>query len=483
MGSTSRRTFLGLVGAGTAAAALAACGDGRERSAPTVTRSGSRSPASVLVVGAGLAGLTAATVLADEGLDVQVLEARPRVGGRTWTVAEPFDDDQHSDAGGEFVDGGHTRLRKLVDDLGLELEDTGSDDDTDELIVYDGETLTPTEFDERSGGSAAEGVEAYEDAVASLVSEIDPDNPVGSADAEEFDATSVGTALDELDLSPEARFVVDHLVVGEYMVDPYDLSLLFFLQVNAAVWDEDEEEAWRIRGGAQQVADGLAARLERVQTGTPVLRIDDRGDRVVVHTADDTSEADHLVVATPLAPLRSVEFDAGLPDPLRAAIAECGYGIGGKTMLQYDRRYWSDAGWGGSATTDLDIGLLYESTVGQRGRAGILNTYTAGPAGLVAGGLDPETRQRSARDEIESITKATAGAGGSASVMWQNEPFSGGTYVAYRPGQVIPFWDAVRTPVRRVHFAGEHTDVLNTYMEGAIRSGYRVADEILADID
>jgi len=450
--------------------------------APTTGAASSR-PSSggadpVVVVGAGLAGLTAATRLASEGVEVRVLEARQRVGGRTWSVREPFVEDQYSNAGGEFVNGGHTHLRMLVDDLGIELDDSSATADTPRLVRRGDETVAFDEYLTRTPG-ALEGMASFWAAVGELIGNIDVEDPTRSEHAAALDDRSVGAELDRLDLSPGSRFLVDHLVLDEYMVDPYDLSWLYFLQVSATNGEETAPEAWRIRGGSQQITELLAARLERVETGRPVRRIDDQGDRVVLHTDDGTVGASQVILATPLAPLRSVEFDTPLPTSLAAAIAELGYGLGGKTMLQYDRRWWREQGWSGDAATDLDIGSLYEATVGQAGRGGILNTYTAGPAGGAAGNRSAAARIEGAQRDLAAFSTPSGDLVGSASVMWHNEQFSGGTYVAFSPGQVRRFWNAVRAPVGNLHLAGEHTDTRSGYMEGAIRSGERSADEVL----
>jgi monoamine oxidase len=148
-------------------------------------------------------------------------------------------------------------------------------------------------------------------------------------------------------------------------------------------------------------------------------------------------------------------------------------------MLQYASRWWQAEGASGGVYTDLPISATYETTEAQAGTEGILACYTGGAAGLQLGTLDLPARVAAATNQIAQI------AGGSAStvvryggVMWQNEPYSGGTYTAYRPGQVLRYWDVLRQPVGRIWLAGEHTDVFTAYMEGACRSGVRVANAI-----
>ena len=476
MPQLTRRHFLAAMGAN--AVALGACSDG-PRSSPAPASSsttGSGQPDPVVVVGAGLAGLSAASRLTAEGVGVRVLEASGRVGGRTWTLS--FAGGQVANAGGEFVNGEHVRLRELVEELGLDLIDSWEEAETPLLLHRDGDTMELVEYFVRTPG-ALEGMPTFRGAVDALVGDIDIDDPTRSEDAGALDDQSVGEVLDGLDLSPGARFLVDQNVLAEYMVDPYRLSWLYYLQVSATNWEELEPEAWRIRGGSQRVSEGLAERVERLELGRRVRRLDDRGDRVVLHAVGGTIAARKVIVATPLGPLRSVHFDERLPDDLAAAVAECGYGVGGKILLQYAGRWWRDGGWTGEATTDLDIGALYEATVGQDGAAGILSTYTAGPAGVAAARLDADARIAAAARDIAELTEPEGAVIGSASVLWHRDPLAGGSYVAFGPGQVGRFWNAVRAPVGNVHWAGEHTDTRSGYMEGAIRSGYRAAEEVL----
>ncbi|MCC5951881.1 MAG: FAD-dependent oxidoreductase [Acidimicrobiia bacterium] len=486
---TSRRAFLGAGSVGVAAAALgllAGCGTGTDRQ---VSGSPPARGRRVVVVGAGLAGLVAAQRMAAGGMDVTVLEARERVGGRTWTLRDGFGEEevdpadaQHADAGGEFVDADHVRLQSLVGEMGLALDPVG--DRGEDLVVRRGVALSSARFAAEHDMDAAAMAVAH--TVLPMLRDIDPADAPASEHAARYDATSVGEFLTGLDISEPARWMVARTLIDEFTVPLEDLSLLAFLQVAALNWelDDDEREGWRIRGGSQQICERLARGLDRVETGAALRRVEQRGDVVVAHTEQAAYTADHLVLATPLPPLRTVSFDEPPPDRVRQAIAELGYGVGGKTMLRYPHRFWRDADWSGSAVTDLGIGSLYEAHDAQPGTGGILSTYTAGEAGVAAAAIDAADRMAAAGADIAELA-ALAGIdrspapSGARSVMWQTEAASGGTYTAYRPGQVTALWRALRQPFGRVHLAGEHTDTYTGYMEGAVRSGERVAERIL----
>ena len=133
----------------------------------------------------------------------------------------------------------------------------------------------------------------------------------------------------------------------------------------------------------------------RGRVGGPPRRLQalGRGDGVVrVQVGGDSVDADHCVVAAPLPPLRAVDFVPALPTALAEAIASLQYGIGTKTLVQYDSRVWRDQGFDGDTFTDLPISTTWEATDGQPGRAGVLLVYTMGKPGAAFTSLPDASR-------------------------------------------------------------------------------------------
>jgi monoamine oxidase len=200
---------------------------------------------------------------------------------------------------------------------------------------------------------------------------------------------------------------------------------------------------------------------------------------VVVTTAAGRYAAAHVVLACPFPPLRRVRFEPALPPVLAAAVAELGYGTITKTALQFDERCWGDGSW---TTTDGPVQRVYEPTVAQPGAAGILLAYIGGDGARALPADEAERAERVAAGVAE-LQPCTAGRPSRRrSVAWHQEPYAGGAYAVYGPGQVTRFWRPLRRPHGPLWLAGEHVATLTGYLEGAARSGAAVAGDILRSL-
>ena len=436
----------------------------------------------VVVVGAGLAGLTAAYELGLAGFDVTVLEARDRIGGRVYTVRDPFQIGQHAEAGGEYVDVVHRRVRAFCRRFGLPLQNATRGFAGLEDVAYVNRRR------ERLGqfrtARAQRDVNRFYRLIYELGRGLDPGDPAGTKP--KLDKTSVGWAIDRIDPSERGRFLLAGFVRDDYAAQPEDLSLLTYAtgeKVYESVPDRGIEK-WRIKGGNSQLPQAFADRLgEGVRLSSPVEAIEQSDTGVEVHAAGETFAGEFCVIAAPLPALRNVDLGAAsLSRRQHGAIANVTYGRATKTLLQYRRRYWRDEGFSGDIYSDRPLGATWEATNGQPGRPGVLIAYAAGDNSRY---FEPKTtpeRARAARDWIREVFPGSArGVIERASVSWPVEPYSGGAWMAMRPGQVVPYWNALREPAGRIHLAGEHTDDLYPgYMEGAVRSGLRAARKVQA---
>jgi len=442
---------------------------------PAGASASDRNRQTAIVVGAGLAGLTAAHELERRGVSVTVIEARDRIGGRVHTVRSPFAGGQHAEAGGEYVDRVHTELRRYCRRFGVPLEDVRRGFGGLVGLVYrDGERKRSGHFiDDR----ARRDIRRYYERVYRLTRHLDVADPVGSAGA--LDRHSVAEVLDDIAPSPHGRFLLNAFIRDDYAARPEHLSLLYVGHQERLYEPVPDRyiEIFRVRGGNQRLAQAFARRLRRqVVTGSPVTALAHGPHGVQVTAGGKSREADWCVLAAPLPALRGVAFTPALPAALAGAIQNFTYGRITKNLVQYERRDWRRQGFDGDVYSDLPLGSTWEATDQQRGRRGVLIDYAAGERSTYFEKLPEKDRIAYATARLDRIFPGSAAhARGHFSVAWALEQYTGGCWVAPRPGEMKPYWNALRKPVGRLVLAGEHTAVFSGYMEGAIRSGQRAA--------
>lgn len=422
--------------------------------------------ADVVIVGAGLAGLQCATLLVRAGRDVVVLEARDRVGGRV--QSHTFPNGQWCERGAEFVDAGHREVMALVERFGLSLCPVPSGRDDDARLLDVGGRSVPFSLHHSLGPDLAR----WNEALGALADHIDVGDPLGSSGAAELDRLPLSALFEGLGLGLMARVVIGRDIRTEYMLGPDEVSQLM------AAWTTalhrvsgDGFEGWRIVGGNDQLAHRLADGLgDRVRLGAPAATVVP-GDGEVVLASGERFEAEHLVVTVPLPVLSRLWAD------VPAELSSVSYGIGGKVSVQVRRRIWLDEGRDGSVRTERAWGELWETTDGQPGDTGVLTALLSSHDGAAMLSL-PETPDRIVA-EMDRIYPGLAGlAGERVATDWTNDPRSLGAYACFGMGQALAAWPMLRRRHGRMWLAGEHTDEWAGYMEGALRSGNRVASAI-----
>ena len=436
----------------------------------------------VVVVGAGLAGLTASHRLATAGAHVTLVEAGSRLGGRARTVRDPFTADQYAESGAEWVDTDHHRMLALLGRHGIALLGEGQRWTFVRRLFHRNGVLLGPEQVRTIEPTLDTDLERFDDACAGLADGIaDPAMPHLHPDAQAIDRRSVADLVDELDLGPLARSFTSFAAQGEFADEPLNVSLLFVAQQRAHMRASRGGEvvmAHRVDGGLSRlvagVADDVAASGVEVSTREPLVEVRWTADSVEVVTAVRTIRADRVVLACALGPMRRVRFDPPLPAPLAGAIEHLGYGTVTKTAIQYSRRAWRR----GYANTMLPIQRVYEPTVDQPGEPGVLMAYTGGDSGRTMA-ADPEpARLLAVAAQFEAMYATGDAPLGGFSRAWSAEPRYGGSYAVYRPGQVVTFWPVLREACGPIHLAGEHVAACTGYLEGAVESGERVAATI-----
>ncbi len=401
----------------------------------------------VIVVGAGLAGLSLATALTAAGRDVVVVEARSRVGGRVFS--HRFGNGQWCERGAEFVDASHERVLALADRLGLDLLDRAPAGDAAHELLDVAGRVSPL--------SAHPDVLAAWHEFESAVAAIGPD-----------DDAPVSAMVAAQPAGVYASTYVGRAIRTEWMLPPSELSQ----QAIAVQRPVDGRERYRVRGGNDQLASRLAAPLGDVVRLTAAVRSLD-ADAGRVDLVDGTALRGDVVIATvPLPVLGRMWADAP------AELTAIGYGVGGKVSIQFDRRLWRDYGRSGSVHSDRAWGQLWETTDVQPGDTGVLTALLSSHDGAAL--LTFTDLRRRLIAEIDRIFPGTRGLAGDAVLTdWTNDPYSLGCYVAASPGQLAAAGDLLQRPHGKLWLAGEHTERASGFMESALASAARVAGALL----
>jgi monoamine oxidase len=484
----SRRAVLGagaLAVAAAAAAPAARAAGGQDPRAHTEDRPDEGARRRVVVVGAGLAGLTTALDLEAAGWDVVVLEARDRVGGRVHTLYSPFTQGLHAESGGESIDDGHKAIQAMLARFGLHTEERPPTKPYDSTVYYRKTREPLAAFLTRSNGKALTDYLRCTDAMSALANGVDPDHPERAPHAERLDATSFEQFVRSLHLAPEADFLVRLQNRGEYNAELRDISLLFVAQQEAASpptvdpFGLTGTETMRVAGGNSLLPAAMADALgSRIRLRSPVRRIDHDAAGVRVHTPRGHVDAAWCVVAAPLMPMRRVRFSPALPQSVARVIDGLDLGHAAKVIREYAAPFWRAEGSSGFTLTDLEFAIAWSSTDSRYDAVpGLLTQFITGDAAAVAARLAPASRVRHFGRQLDTVYPEgkPLKAANHATMAWADERYTGGGYAVFRPGQMAPFWPVLRNGYGRLRFAGEHTESLAGYMESAVRSGHRVA--------
>ena len=446
----------------------------------------------VVVVGAGLAGLSAAESLSDRGVDVTLIDASDRFGGRVRTVRDCFTDDNHAESGAEWVDSVHWRMRDLMQRFGVEFVGEGTRWTTiRRWLHWESRLYTAEQLDDLDP-TITKMVDHYEAFVNEPAADmLDPADPMSHPRATELDALALADAINECGLVGPAELLVRRNSQGEFADEPANVSLLFVAQQRAQerrlleLSGDDEVLAYRVGGGLSSITDRWGAHLAAranvsVRLSHRLLSVEQDGSSVRVRMGTRhgviESTADHLVLATSLVPLRSVDFRTSLPVELSDAVHGLSYGAVTKTAVQFARRTWAP----GYGTTDSVAQRVYDCSLEQPGEAGILMAYCGGDGGRRLAAFGERDRTDAIVADIRRLHAIEVDVVGSFSRAWSADDLFGGAYATYAPGQMTDYWNVLRQPWGRVHLAGEHVATCTGYMEGAVESGRTVADRIVA---
>lgn len=402
-----------------------------------------------LVVGAGLAGLSAARFLADRGIEVTVLEARDRVGGRVWSGR--LENDEIVELGAEWIMEGDDAIFELGSRFDLDLVETG------------------TEYKRREAWGDLDVPMTAQDAFLAAANQVRDAIPESRAAG-----MSLGDLIDEVPGDDDARRVLRLRLAGTCAADLHGVALR--VTDGERAFSPGGGRYFRIGSGNRSMATAMAASLGDVRLGQAVELVEHAAEGVTVRTDAVQERADAAIVAVPAPVAARMRFSPTLPSDLATALAELPMGVASKLAVATRER----PGLRSRQSTDLSMWCWVAD--GEDGAPRRCVTSFAG---------SPEAQERLFADDdpapwmdaLRRMNPDLSFDGAPLVHAWGRDPLAGGSYSAWDNRS----WDRMRQGVftrmvGRVAFAGEHTAGPEHYatMNGALLSGRRAAEQVVA---
>lgn len=449
-----------------------------------------RHDADAVVIGAGFAGIAAARRLIAAGMRVVVLEARDRVGGRVCTETVSIDGREVPvDLGGQWLGPTQTRAVELAKELGIAtfVQHQGGRNVLDldgRRRLFRGTVPSVNPLALASIGWAWWRLDQ-------LAKQVPLEAPWTAPRAAEWDGTTLEAFLRSHAPSATARKLLKYAMETVFAADPADLSLLhalFYIRsgggLDALLSSDGGAQQDRVVGGMQRFAEALARSIEgSIRLGSPARAIARSAGGVVVRTDGDAISARRVIVALPPMLAGRLRYEPALPAARDQLTQRVPQGSVIKCIATYEEPFWRAEGLSGHGITDVAPAHIHFDASPPDGAPGMLVGFVEGAQARIWSGRGAEERRRAvlacfarcfgerAARPLHYVDKS-----------WAEDEWSRGCYAGYfPPGVWTSSGEALRAPIGRIHWAGTETATQwNGYIDGAIRSGDRAADEILA---
>jgi monoamine oxidase len=446
----------------------------------------------VVVVGAGLAGLTAARALVAAGRDVAIVEARDRVGGRT--LNHDLGDGQSVEAGGQFVGPTQGRVLALATELGIATYRTH--DEGARVYVHNGRARRFT-GDLMPDPAALPDLAVTMLRVDRLSRQVPLDTPWRARHARRWDAMTFASWIRGTTVGRGGSDLVDVFLASGFGASAAEVSLLYALWYIAGMGDEQTpgsivrgistaggaQEA-RFVGGSQSLSTTMAEHLgDRVTLGAPVRSVEQDAHTVTVRSDGHSWVARHAIVAVPPALAARIRWSPLLPAQQDALFQRMAFGALMKCEAVYDEPFWRDDDLSGQGVfrSGSPLCSMFDNTP-PSGRPGVLMGFLGARRWHAWTG-------RPARERRDAVLRSFAEVAGRRALQprdyfeqdWTAEEWTrGGPTSAVAPGALTTLGEWRDRPFGRVRWAGaEHANHWNGYMDGAVRSGADAARAVL----
>jgi len=443
----------------------------------------------VLIVGAGIAGLTAAYRLHQAGVGVEIVEARNEIGGRIRSFTNAAGTSTTVELGGEFIDSEHRNIQALAAELGLQLSD---------LSAVDRGLIEDTWYFEGRKIPLEQIVQDFIPLAPILEKDAASAENLTSPEAIKLDRTSITQYLAQQPISPTLRKLIATAYTAEYgreAAEQSSLNLIYLIGTNTEDFSiySNSDERYHIIGGNQQLLQRLAQPLTSFiepETELEAIRsLSDGRYRASFRAGTRVFERNYerVLLAIPFSVLRTVRLTVDLPPAKRQVINSLCYGTNSKLITAYKERVWRDRYQStASVFTDLDFQNTWEPTRYSSGKSGLITNFCGGRYGFELGKGTTQAQAQKFYGQIEKVFPGLRSqrTGEVIRAYWTGEPYSAGSYACYLVGQWTQFYGRERERVGNLLFAGEHcSQDYQGYMEGGCETGEIAAQEILKDLN
>ncbi len=455
----------------------------------------SQYPKHIIIIGAGMAGLVAASLLKETGHHVTILEANNRIGGRVYTLHAPYSETLYFNAGAMRIPDTHhlsfEYIKKFKLPTNLFINRTPTD------ILYANGIKTRLNVFESNPSILKFPVAPHERGKSSeelLLSVIQPiinfinQDPVKNWPLieKQYRSIAFGTFL-------SSYFSIGAIDMMGVLLDLEAFMGMTFVEVLREIIVLISSKAfYEITGGMDKLPLAFLPQLkENIVLNQKMMKISQYQNSVTIHckhqlTAENFMITGDLAIVTiPFSTLRFVKFEPydSISYYKRVAIRELNYMASTKIGIEFKSRFWEKEGQqGGKSITDLPTRFTFYPSygIGTPGPAVILASYVWADEALTLESL-PE------KEQLQYVLMNLAEIHGpqvysefvtGTSFSWSKNPYSCGAFTSFEPGQDAELYPFISTAEGRVHFAGEHTSLTHGWIEGAIESGIRVAYEV-----
>jgi len=445
--------------------------------------------AKVIVIGAGLSGLNAALLLEEQGIDVQVIEGRKRVGGR---ILSHRNINGSPESGGTSFGPGYARLMDACKRFKIGLIDVTPIVPffNDRELVLDGKLIPKADWATSPKNPLPKGMKQLPPWTY-LMPVIGKNNPLKTGDAwldpanAKYDV-SLHDWLASLGVSDEVIELCWN-TNPNHGTTAYDVSAMMVLSgfTFAMIQAQLGGKTWGYTavGGNQSIPEAMAGGLNKpVQFDRNVVGIRTTGSGAEVHCADGTVyKADYVVCSMPMSVLRRVHIDPLIGGAQGLAINTLSSQPVNILHMAIKKPFWEEDGRNPNIFSNGLAGMVIPERKGKTPQE--ITSFTIWIRGRNATWMDTMEEKAAVAAIMDDFYKIRPAAVGKVEVAayqpWYRDPFSAGDWAVWAPGQVSAFASAVGNAQGRLHFCGEHTAVSNRGMEGAMESGERAAFEVL----